>query len=157
MKNLIVIVVAIAMVSFTACGQPEKNVPAKVSTTFSQKFPDAREVKWDKENATEWEAEFVLNGVEYSANFDNTGAWMETEYKISPAGLPAAVSATLGNEFGVFTVDLAEVSETKEGKVFELTLKNGEEEMEISIDPDGKVMKKSKAEQEEEEEEEGDD
>jgi flagellar motor switch/type III secretory pathway protein FliN len=155
MKNLSVLIVIIAMASFTACKQTEKNVPLEVRTTFSEKFPEAAKVKWDKENATEWEAEFNLNGVEYSANFDESGTWLETEYKISSEELPEAVIATLDIEFGDYSVDLAEVSETQMGKVFELTLKNGKEEMEISTDMDGKVLQKSQVQQEEEAEEEG--
>ena len=153
MRNLFVLIGVIALFSFTACGQTEKMVPASVNTAFSQKFPDASKVKWDKENATEWEAEFILNGVEYSANFDKSGTWMETEYKIAAAELPAAVQATLDDEFGGYDVDLAEVTETAGGKVFELGLKNGKEELEISIDRDGKVLKKAQAEEEDGEEE----
>jgi len=75
---------------------------------------------------------------------------METEYQISVSELPNAVKATLDDEFGAYEVDLAELTETAAGKVFELGLKNGMEKMEISIDRDGKVVKKSQAEEEEE-------
>jgi len=153
MKKLFVLIGAVTMFSFIACGQTGKEVPPAVKTAFSQKFPDASKVKWDQENATEWEAEFILNGVEYSANYDNTGAWMETEYKISSSELPAAVKATLDKEFGDYKVELAEVSETAEGKVFELGLKNGKEEMEISVDGNGKVLKKAQEEEDEDDEE----
>ena len=150
MKNLSVLILAITMFSFTACGQSAKNVPSEVKNAFSQKFPEATKVKWDKENATEWEAEFILNGVEYSANYDKSGTWMETEYKIASSELPAAVQAALEEQFGEYELDLAEVTETAEGKLFELGLKKGKEEMEISIDMNGKVLKKAQAEEEDE-------
>jgi len=157
MRNLFVLIGAIAMLSFTACGQMGKKVPEAVNKAFSTKFPDATKVKWDKENATEWEAEFILKGVEYSANYDESGNWMETEYKIAASELPDAVRATLEDEFGGYDIELAEVTETAEGKVFELGLKNGKEEMEISIDRDVKVLKKSLEEEEDEEMEEEND
>ncbi len=157
MKKLFVLIGAVAMFSFIACGQKGKEVPAEVKAAFSQKFPEATKVKWDKENATEWEAEFILNGTEYSANFNESGIWLETEYKISSQELPEAVLATLDIEFGNYSIDVAEVTETTEGKVFELALKNGKQEMEISMDLDGKVLKKLQAEEEEEDEEEEDD
>jgi flagellar motor switch/type III secretory pathway protein FliN len=151
MKNLSVLIGAIALLSFTACGQIGKKVPAGVSAAFSQKFPEASKVKWGKENATEWEAEFMLHGVEYSANFDESGAWMETEYKIGSSELPAAIQTTLDEQFGEYEIDLAEVTETAEGKLFELGLKKGKEELEITMDNDGKVLKKAQAEEEDEE------
>ena len=152
MKHLSVLIGAIAIFSFTACGQAGKKIPAGVTEAFTQKFPGATKVKWGKENATEWEAEFMLDGVEYSANFDESGAWMETEYKIGSSDLPATVQATLDEQFGDYKVELAEVTETGEGKLFELGLKNGKEEMEIVMDGDGKVLKQSQAKEEDEEE-----
>ncbi len=152
MKNLLVLLFTLVMVIFTACGQKGKDVPSEVQTAFSQKFPDASKVNWGMENDNEWEAEFILNGVEYSANFDITGAWMETEYKIDPTAIPATVKATLDEEFGDYKIEISEVTETKDGKVFEFELKKGKEESSVSIDLNGIVLKKEQMETEEEEE-----
>jgi hypothetical protein len=56
------------------CGS-SVNVPENIKTIFSQKFPKAKSVDWDKENATVWEAEFEMGGKEYSANFGTDGSW----------------------------------------------------------------------------------
>ena len=42
-------------------------------------IPAATDVKWGKESAKEYEAEFRLNGNNVSANFGSDGAWVETE------------------------------------------------------------------------------
>lgn len=152
MKKLIVLIGAFAIVSFNACGEAAKDVPSEVKTAFSKKFPDATKVKWDKENDAEWEAEFILKGVEYSANFDMAGTWMETEYAITAAEIPAAVKSSLDDEFTAFKIEHSVVSETPEGKIYEFELKKGKEETDVSIDMNGNVLKKAQSEEEEDEE-----
>ncbi|QKG80690.1 PepSY-like domain-containing protein [Tenuifilum thalassicum] len=149
MKNLILISMILAVFSFSACGQ-KKDVPAKIKTAFEQKFPTAQKVKWDKENETEWEAEFKMNGKEYSANFSSDGKWMETEYEIEKSEIPQAVKQTLDNEFAGYDLEEAEISETTDGKVYEFALEKGETKMEVAITPDGKVVKKEVKKEDEE-------
>jgi len=154
MKTSVLIITTVLLISFSACGQSEKNVPANVTTAFAQKFPDASKVKWGKESDKEWEAEFKMNKKDYSANFDNSGAWTETEYKITTKEIPAAVKATLDKEFAGYKVAEPEVSETPEGKVFEFALSKGTEKIEAAIDVAGKVLTKKPVKKEEEDEEE---
>lgn len=141
MKNLFLVSLILAVFGFSACGQ-KANVPAKVKTAFSQKFPQATNVNWDKESATEWEAEFKMDGNKYSANFDQDGHWKETEYLIHKSELPATVKTTLKNKFAGYDVEKAEVSETPAGKVFEMKIENDETDMEVAINANGKVVKK---------------
>ncbi len=68
------------------------DVPKAIADAFAKKFPAATNVKWAKENAKEYEAEFKLKGKSISANFLNDGSWVETESEISAAELPAAVA-----------------------------------------------------------------
>lgn len=150
MKTLNLIAVAFAVMSFTACAQ-KTSAPENVVKAFTQKFPDAKSVKWDKENETEWEAEFKLKGEEYSANFSTDGTWKETEHEIETSAIPANVKQTLDNEFAGYKIEEAEISETVEGTVYEFELEKDKTEMEVAISPDGKVVKKEvKAEEEEE-------
>ncbi len=152
MKTSILILSAVVLIGFTACGQSGKEVPQAVKTAFTQKFPDASQVKWDKENDNEWEAEFKMNGMEYSANFDNAGTWTETEYEISLKEIPEAVKTSLDNESDGAKVKASEVSETTEGKVYEFVLRKGENETELVIDETGKIINKEQSKEEEEEE-----
>lgn len=140
----------LAIFSFSACGQ-KTDVPAKTKTAFDQKFPTAKKVKWDKENETEWEAEFKMNGEEYSANFTSDGTWMETEYEIEKSEIPEAVQKTLDNEFAGYDIEEVEVSETMDGKVYEFAMEKDETDLEVAISPDGKVVKKEVKKEEDEE------
>ncbi|MGB8491800.1 MAG: PepSY-like domain-containing protein [Bacteroidales bacterium] len=153
MKTSILILSAILLFSFTAFGQTGKDVPAPVKSAFSQKFSKAANVKWTRENDKEWEAEFKMDGKDYSANFDNAGIWMETEYKISSKEIPASVTASIGKEFAGYKTDVSEVSETEKGKVYEFVLSKGKEKMEAAFSSDGKLLNKELVKEDNEKEE----
>jgi len=141
MKTLKLFALAFAILSITACAQ-KTTAPENVVKAFSQKFPDAQSVKWNKENESEWEAEFKMDSEEYSANFSTDGVWMETEYEIEQSAIPAKVKQTLDSEFADYNIEGAEISETSEDTVYEFALEKGEQKMEVAIAPDGIVKKK---------------
>jgi hypothetical protein len=114
-------------------------------------------VKWDKENESEWEAEFKMDGELYSANFSTDGLWKETEHEIEESAIPAIVKQTLESEFAGYEIEEAEISETAEGIVYEFALENDDQEMEVAIAPNGIVKKKEVKTEENEDEEEGED
>ena len=142
MRNLMIALSIVSALAFTACAQKNSKVPAKIKAAFVQKFPTAKKAKWDKENATEWEVEFKMNGEEYSANFTSNGVWKETEYEIEKSDIPAAVKQTLDKEFNGYDMEEAEISETSEGKVYEFALEKDDTDMEVAISPDGSIVKK---------------
>ncbi len=137
MKNYSILFAGL-MLTFGACAQ--KNVPQNVEMAFKKQFPTAQKASWDKESAEEWEAEFRMNGMDYSANFSNDGKWKETEYKVKSSDLPVKVQETLKTEFGTYKIAKVEVSESPNGTVYEVELK-GENEMEVVMDENGKVIK----------------
>jgi hypothetical protein len=141
MKNLILVFAAAQFISVTACAQTPKDLPAKVKTAFDQKFTGVQNVKWSKEKATEWEAEFKMSGKEYSANYNADGSWMETEYEISASEIPAAVTKTLGKEFPGYKLVESEISETAKGKLYEFEIKTGTKKQEVALDENGVIKK----------------
>ncbi len=149
MKNVLLVFAIAGIFTFSACGQKE-NVPEKVKTNFAQKFVNAKKVKWDKENAKEWEAEFKINGKDYSANYTTDGTWKETEYEISKSEIPDVVKNTLDSEFAGYKIEVAEISETADGKVYEFGLEKGKSDIEAAISSDGKVIKKEERKEDEE-------
>ncbi len=139
------LIVAAAMISLNACGQNARDVPVKVKTGFDQTFPGAEKVTWGKENATEWEAEFTFNSKSYSANYKSDGTWVETEYKIEANEIPAAIANTLNKKYPGYKVTGSEVSETPEGKVYEIAIKTGNKKMKVALHEDGTPVKKEAA------------
>ncbi|WP_410004971.1 PepSY-like domain-containing protein [Aequorivita nionensis] len=141
MKTIKVIVaVLISSVMFSFCSAGEK-VPQKVKDAFAKKFPTAKSVKWDKESANEWEAEFKMNKMEYSANFSEDGIWKETEHEISENDLPESVKKALADGFPSFKTEEMEISETTSGTVYEFEIEKDETDMEVAIDASGKITK----------------
>jgi len=136
-KVLLTVLITSTMFSFCS-GQ---KVPQKVTDAFAQKFPTAKSVKWDKESTTEWEAEFKMNKVEYSANFLEDGTWKETEHEIAERDLPAPVKKALSESFPGFKTEEMEMSETAAGTVYEFKIEKEEMDMEVAIDASGKVIK----------------
>lgn len=150
MKTIKLFVIAFVAISITSYAQ-KQSVPDNVNKTFKQKFPNAQKVKWNKENEIEWEAEFKMNGKEYSANFSVDGKWMETEHEIEKSGIPAPVQQTLDTEFNGYDIEEAEISETAENPVYEFKLEKDKQEMEVAISSDGTVKKKEVKTEEDEE------
>ncbi|CAL1519710.1 PepSY-like domain-containing protein [Chitinophaga sp. MM2321] len=74
-------------------GFSQVKVPATARTAFEKAFPGATNVKWGKEGATAYEANFVQHHKHMSAVYDHNGVLQETEETIAIAALPAGVTA----------------------------------------------------------------
>lgn len=112
MKNLIM-VVAVIFLTVTSC--ISQDVPQAVTKAFELKYPGATSVKWDKENAHEYEAEFELAGLKYSTNFSDTGEWMETESSVTFNQLPEKVQQTFNTSHKDAKVKAVAKIETSKG------------------------------------------
>lgn len=158
-KALMIAMTATAGVPFTACNAQsikEADVPQAAMSQFQQKFPDAKKVEWSKESANEIEAEFKMNGQEMSANFSNTGEWLETETEIKEKDLPEAVKNTLKSQFADYDIEESEqVSTPEQSKAYEVELEKGETTLDVMLDQSGKVIKQTTSEDEDKEDNDG--
>lgn len=145
MKNLIILTALFSIAFLAACGQ--KNPPENVKQEFSKKFTEAKSVKWESEESTEWEAGFKLGGKEMTASFDLSGKWLETETEVNVKELPAPVANSLKNEFPGMKVKECSIIENPEIKGFEIALKSKENELTVIIGSDGTVLKKESNEE----------
>lgn len=116
-----------------ACTPPEMVLKA-----FNQKFPNATNVKWDKENKNEYEAEFKWNGGKYSANFDKSGEWLETESPTTFNQLPEEVKKAFNTSYKNAKVKGVSKTETSKGKtIYEVEMKQGLKTVEKFYTADG--------------------
>ena len=120
--------------SYTFAG----TAPDAVKKAFSIKYPNTTKVKWGKENDKEWEGEFTLNGIEYSANFMEDGTWVETEQKITTDQFPKAVADAIKKAYPNWKIKEADKTETaKNGLIYEADLKLGSKKKGVAFKEDG--------------------
>ena len=140
MKNIFIVLTAAITIGLSANCQGIK-VPDAVKNAFSAKYPGATNVKWGKENAKEYEAEFKLNNNSISANFGLDGSWVETESVIPENDLPTAVKAAVSSKYPGAPITLAEKTEQPGNKVFyEVTVKVNGKKKSMEMKPDGTVV-----------------
>lgn len=145
MKNLMILVVAFALLSSSAFSQ--KNPPENVKKEFAKKYAAAQSVKWDSEEKNEWEADFTMDGKKMSAVFDGSGKWLESETTITEKELPAPVLATLNKDFEGYRKGSIDIFEDAKIKGFEISLKKGEKSLEVIIDANGKILKREEGDE----------
>lgn len=138
MKKTFFLVIILSATFSLFAGTP----PIAVQEAFTQKFPGAKEVKWGKENATEWEANFIINETKTSANFDSKGNWLETETEIPVTQLPPAVLASLQNNYPNWKVTSADKIESeKKGTFYEAAIQSANKKKEVFLKEDGTFIK----------------
>lgn len=140
MKKVIIVCIAVIITAGSAYCQIKVTDAAKKA--FAEKFPNATDVKWGKENAKEYEAEFKMNGQSVSANFKLDGSWVETESSIPVSDLPDAVSNAIKTKYPGIPILKAEKTEKPGGKIiYETVIKIHGKKKEIELNPDGTFVK----------------
>ena len=98
MKNTLIFIGILALSACSSSAQKTENkkeakgVPQAVKDIFAKKYPSASGASWEKEEDNNFEAEFEMNEVEYSAVFDKTGRFVEQEMEIRVIDLPQAIT-----------------------------------------------------------------
>jgi hypothetical protein len=92
MKKIFSLFLSLSLIVFvgnTSFAQIRK-IPAEVTGSFSEKYPDATGVEW-RDKLTGFTASFTLDGIAYLANFSNKGEWQSTEQEIEQDDMPEEV------------------------------------------------------------------
>ena len=136
------ILAAMALLCVYATGFTQSKIPGIVTTAFNQKFPNAKSVQWDKENAHEYEASFEVQGAKYSANFRDNGEWLETESPVSFDQLPEKVQRAFTASHKSTAIKAVSKIETAKGITkYELEIKEGKKTVELFYSTDGAATK----------------
>ncbi len=140
MYKSLVIAVLILFGTITIFAKGVKPPPA-VLAAFQLKFPSAKEVKWEKENGTEYEAEFIMDKGEYSANFKDDGTWLETEMEVDYTTLPDAVRTAFEKQVNKKAKEASKIVKAGDITVYEVEYKKGMKTKELVYNPDGTMAK----------------
>lgn len=134
MEKFIVIAMVCMATIVTATAQ-KTQAPTAAEKAFRNKFPGAKNVTWSQENKDEYEAAFILNGENGSANFSASGRWLETEMAIPRSAAPKAVMEAFGKQFPGAKVDRIYEVSSPDGKTYfeiEYTRKGKKKEVKLS-------------------------
>lgn len=141
MKGALMLSIVSLALSTGAIAQ-KNDAPNAVQKAFSQKYPDAKEVKWEQENANEWEAEFEIGEEEMSANFTNDGHWISSEQEIEEEKIPSNIYQALQASYPGCKIKEAELGQSQEHPLFyELEIKAKTGKLTVFVDNTGKVFK----------------
>ena len=89
MKRFIAIITAVFLFS-TSFSQVRK-IPAEVTESFKQKYPEATKVEW-RDKLSTFSAIFEIDDQLHEAKFNSKGEWQQTETAIEEDDLPEAVT-----------------------------------------------------------------
>ncbi len=132
----------ICLVSGTIIHAQKIKVSEIVQKAFSQKFPTAKNVKWDKEGKDEFEAAFEIDGKKGSANYNINGEWLETEIAINSNLVPKIVLEAVTKKHPTAIINNLFKIKSKAGKNYyeiEYTLQGKTKEAKVSTE--GVIMK----------------
>lgn len=136
MNILLTVTLAIGM-SFTT---PKGDVTSDVKKYFETKFQSASSAKWVKENAHEYEVNFLLNGTKCSANFSDKGEWIESEVTIKYNELPDANKNSFRTIKTTKIVAVAKMETAKSEIKYEIEYKQGTKTKDVFYHKEGKKI-----------------
>ncbi len=140
--NKIILMLAIGLIASCANAQKikEADVPAIVKSAFQKQYPQAKEVKWEKEKGN-YEVNFDLNEVDNSVLMDVNGKILESEVEIELSQLPSGVLEYVKTNYGGQKAkEAAKITDSKGVVTYEVEIKGKD----LIFDNNGKFIKESK-------------
>jgi len=138
-KSILLIGIFLSSISvvFAVC-----KVPSEVVEAFNLKYPNATNVKWEKESVDEYEADFKWNGGDYSANYNGKGEWLETESITTFNQLPEKVQeAYTISHPGINPKEISKIETSQGPTTFEIEIRKGLKNQELIYSTDGILIK----------------
>ncbi len=116
----------------------ETEVPLEVKDALTRLYPKAQNVKWDKEKAEQFEAEFMDNGVKTSVLLNIRGEVEEVETVISQKVLPVSILEYVKKYYKDYEISEAARIENEKGTVtYEVEISKGKEKKDLYFDEEG--------------------
>lgn len=142
MKKLTVLLLA-AMASVSLANAQkvsDKDVPVVVKSALQNNYPNAKELKWEKEKGN-YEAGFEVAKTDYSVLIDASGNILETEVEIKMEKLPAdAIAYVSKNYAGQKIKEVAKITDSRGVVTYEVEVKGKD----LIFDNSGKFLKEVK-------------
>lgn len=118
----------------------EKDVPQAVKSSFQKIYPNAKDVKWEKEGSN-YEVNFDFSKTEYSVLFDANGNLIETEVEIPVDQLPKGIFDYVATHYkGQKIKEAAKITDSKGVVTYEAEIKG----LDLLFDSQGTFIKEVK-------------
>lgn len=150
-QQIMTIVLATSLATLNSANAGEKHlskqkVPKAVLGAFEKAYPNAKAMKFEKEqfeNQTAYEVKYKDNGKEGEVLYDVDGSLLQTEEGIDVSALPEEVVKAVKKAHPKAKIKEAEKLTKPDGTLagYEVEIKTGKKELEIELDTDGKILK----------------
>lgn len=115
-------------------------IDAAVAEFIAGKYQGASILEYDYDNGL-LEVEFRHENREKNAYFNGANEWVRTEWDVRNSELPVAVTnAIAASEWATYRLNDIEYTQTPSGEYYLLELEQGEREVKLRIDAQGKVL-----------------
>jgi len=144
MKKInILLLTVILLISFNNLDAQIRKIPATVTESLKQKYPDAANIEW-KDKLTSFQANFNLAGDTYHSTFSNNGEWEQTDKPVVKEKLSTAVNdGFIKSKYSNWDISSIVQTEYKDGH-FEyriLVKKNDLSKKYLFFDEQGKLLR----------------
>lgn len=138
MKKSVILLAAMFSLTFANAQKVSyKEVPTVVKSALQKSYPNAKEIKWEKEKDN-YEAEFEVNETDYSILIDASGNIIETEIEIEIDELPANAKAYISKNYaGQKIKEAAKITDSKGVVTYEAEIKGKD----LIFDSNGNFIK----------------
>jgi hypothetical protein len=138
MKKYIFIIGIVAFLGSSVFSQQKSNILEVVKTALSKTYPNAKSIKWDKEESN-YEASFKIDNLDHSVLFDAKGNILESEVAVKE--LPKNVLEYLNKNYPNQKItELAKITDAKGVVTYEAEIKGKD----LIFDANGKFLKINK-------------
>lgn len=138
---LSITIIGIALFVSSCTPSEHENVPKPIRTSFASKYPDVEEITWKPVSTGVWQAGFSMYHKDYTAKFNESGNWLETDHNIIRAAVPLGIKLSLHDYFKDYEIEEVFVAEKENGEFYEMEILAHGHEYEVEADADGKLLK----------------
>jgi hypothetical protein len=144
MKNMKrILFTSLLAIAISSCNMKDQiaanQVPSVVLNAFQKQYPEAADVKWEKQNS-DFEVEFERDNVEYTALINQQGDIFKIKHDATLEEIPETVLEKIKADYADYTIDDVEVLKDGENTYFQLEFDKKLADKEIVVSEAGEVL-----------------
>lgn len=121
---------------------PSSEVPNAVKNAFTKEFSNPRDVEWEKKGEY-YNVEFEIGRNDHELWITPSGQIVRHKEELSSSELPAAIKNKISANHKGYRIDDVDKLTMGNKALYKVEIKNGQKEMDLIFDKDGKSYEKS--------------